>query len=98
MKLDRPKNLINLILMPDTVEIKFITNYGIVVHEMPQFIFTDPATGKPYKFAKVHGKTWQITFMDEIEDETEAFTPCPAEFNHRGIYEWSSVDQAYKLH
>jgi len=83
--------------MSDTIEVKFITNYGIVVHQMPQSVFTDPATNKPYQFAKVHGKTWQTTFMSEIQDETEAFTPCPVEYNHRGFYEWSCEKLAYKL-
>lgn len=84
--------------MSDTVELKFITNYGVVSHLVSQSVFTDPATGKPYQFATVHGKTWQTTFMSEIQDECEAFTPCAPEYNHRGIYEWSVEENAYKLH
>lgn len=85
--------------MAETFEVKFITKYQTVMHLMPLAVFTDPETDKPYQFAKVHGNTWQTTFMSNIDDEIEyeAFTPSKSEYNHRGFYEWCPVSNAYKL-
>jgi hypothetical protein len=80
--------------MSNLVTVKFITNYQTTRHLIHTSIFTDSQTKEPYKFATVHGRTWQINFFSEMP-VSEAFTPCPEYCNHRGIYKWCSVEKAY---
>jgi hypothetical protein len=82
--------------MADYITVKFITAIQTIEHSMPSSIITDLKTNEPYKYAMVHGKTWQTRFYSEMPED-EAFTPCPFPYNHRGIYEWCPEEKAYKL-
>ncbi len=80
--------------MSNTI-LKFVNNTGTTEFSVQRDVFFDPTTNEPYKYAKVHGKTWQTNFFSEMPDLLEAFTPCPSEYNHRGFYEWCPKSQAY---
>ena len=79
-------------------KIKFITKINTIEFELDPAIYTDPNTNLPYKYAEVHGRTWQTTFFSDLLDgQIYAFTPCPCVDNHRGIYIYCSEDNVYKL-
>lgn len=84
--------------MSDTIEITFITVTGPHKFNIKTETITDPNTGYPYEFVSVHGRTWQMTFSSMIVDICEAFTPCPSEYNHRGIYQYNQTLQVYEIY
>ncbi len=81
----------------NTRVIRFNTPTGIVSFKISPEVCIDTNTNQIYKFAVVHGKTWQVTLHSQIEDTCEAFTPCACpEINHRGFYEYNSEKDIYE--
>lgn len=82
--------------MAEYTILTFNTPTGLTQFQISNDICIDPKTNKPYKYAVVHGNTWQTTLSAEMPDIYEAFTPgaCP-ELNHRGIYVYSEEDDVY---
>jgi hypothetical protein len=76
------------------VQVIFNTPYGYQQFEIDASICIDPLTNSLYKFAEVHGKTWQITFIDDLQDQPFAFTPSVSD-NHRGLYVFNSQLNIY---
>ncbi len=81
----------------NTRVIRFNTPTGIVSFNIRPEVCIDTNTNKTYKFAVVHGNTWQVTLHSSIEDPCEAFTPsaCP-KLDHRGFYEYNEEKDIYE--
>ncbi len=83
--------------MTTHIEVTFKAITGTKTFHIDIDAVIDPNTGKPFEFASIHGKSWQINFgpnTNTIDDEP--FTPCPSYCNHRGIYKFNSITNAYE--
>lgn len=84
--------------MEDYTELVFNSPTGLVQFNISSDIAIDPNTNQPFKYAVVHGNTWQTTLHSELQDFCEAFTPGIQGFehmNHRGIYVYNSEQRMY---
>ena len=84
--------------MESYTELIFNSPTGLVQFNINNDVCIDPNTNEPFKYAVVHGNTWQTTLHSELPDYGEAFTPGIQGFehmNHRGIYVYNSEENMY---
>ena len=83
--------------MVEYTTLKFNSPTGLVKFNISNEVCIDPNTSKPFKYAIVHGNTWQTTLSAELPaDLYEAFTPgVIPEINHRGFYEYNYNENVY---
>lgn len=82
--------------MENYTELVFNSPTGPVHFNIDNHICIDPNTKQPYKYAIVHGNSWQTTLYSELPKLCEAYTPsaCP-ELNHRGLYIYNPESKSY---
>lgn len=82
--------------MEEFTTLNFNTPIGLKHFTLKNEYCIDPNTFKLFRFAIVHGNTWQTTLCAELPTGPVAFTPsCCPESNHRGIYEYCEKTNSY---